>query len=69
MLDNVFVERLWRTVKYEHVYLHEYALAPELGKGLGEHLAFYNHERPHQGLSYQTSAGVHSARLSGPIVA
>jgi len=68
-LDNVFVERLWRTVKYEHVYLHEYALVPELEKGLGEYFSFYNHERPHQSLSYQTPAEVHFAVRSGPIVA
>jgi putative transposase len=68
-LDNVFVEGLWRTVKYEHVYLHEYALVPELEKGLGEYFSFYNHERPHQSLSYQTPAEVHFAVRSGPIVA
>jgi putative transposase len=66
-LDNVFVERLWRTVKYEHVYLHEYALVPELEKGLGEYFAFYNHERLHQSLSYQPPAEVHFAGLSCPI--
>lgn len=68
-LDNVFVERLWRTVKYEHVYLHEYNWVPELEKGLREYFAFYNHERPHQSLSYQTPAEVHSAGLSCPITA
>ena len=68
-LDNVFVERLWRTVKYEHVYLHEYALVPELEKGLGEYFSFYNYERPHQSLSYQTPAEVHPTGLSCPITA
>jgi putative transposase len=58
-LDNVFVERLWRSVKYEHVYLYEYAVVPELEKGLHEYFTFYNHERPHQSLSYQTPAEVH----------
>ena len=67
-LDNVFVERLWRSVKYEHVYLHEYARVPELEKGLHEYFAFYNHERPHQSLSYQTPAEVHSTGLSCPIL-
>ena len=67
-LDNVFVERLWRSVKYEHVYLHDYAWVPELEKGLHEYFAFYNHERPHQSLSYQTPAEVHSAGLCRPIV-
>jgi putative transposase len=66
-LDNVFVERLWRTVKYEHVYLYEYVLVPELEKGLHEYFAFYNQERPHQSLSYQTPAEVHFAGPSDPI--
>lgn len=68
-LDNVFVERLWRTVKYEHVYLHEYAFVPELEKGLGEYFAFYNQERLHQSLSYRPPAEVHFASLSCPITA
>ena len=68
-LDNVFVERLWRSVKYEHVYLYEYETVPGLEKGLGEYFTFYNHERPHQSLSYQTPAEVHFAGLSCPITA
>ncbi len=60
-LDNVFVERLWRSVKYEHVYLYEYALVTELEKGLNDYFTFYNRERPHQSLSYQTPAEVHFA--------
>ena len=63
-LDNVFVERLWRTVKYEHVYLHEYALVPGLEKGLGEYFSFYNQERLHQSLSYQTPTAHLSLILS-----
>jgi putative transposase len=62
-LDNVFVERLWRTVKYEHVYLHDYALVPELEKGLCEYFTFYNQERLHQSLAYQTPAEVHPAQM------
>ena len=58
-LDNVFIERLWRSVKYENVYLYEYAVVPELEKGLHEYFTFYNHERLHQSLSYQTPAEVH----------
>ena len=65
-LDNVFVERLWRTVKYEHVYLHDYALVPELEKGLHEYFSFYNHERLHQSLSYQTPVEVHLAGHCSP---
>lgn len=62
-LDNVFVERLWRTVKYEHVYLHDYTCVPELEKGLREYFTFYNQERLHQSLAYQTPAEVHHAQL------
>jgi putative transposase len=58
-LDNVFVERLWRSIKYEHVYLYDYALVMELEKGLEHYFTFYNCERPHQSLAYQTPAEVH----------
>ena len=58
-LDNIFVERLWRTVKYEHVYLMEYASVPELEAGLNTYFHFYNHERRHQSLGYQTPASVY----------
>jgi putative transposase len=58
------VERLWRSVKYEHVYLYEYTVVPELEKGLHTYFTFYNHERPHQGLAYQTPAQVHFASVS-----
>ena len=49
-LDNIFVERLWRSVKYEDIYLKGYASVPELLLGLTEYFAFYNGERPHQSL-------------------
>jgi len=55
-LDNVFVERLWRSVKYEEVYLHAYDDVAEARAGIGRYLAFYNDERPHQALGYQTPA-------------
>ncbi len=55
-LDNVFVERLWRLVKYEEVYLHAYADVTEARAGIGRYLAFYNDERAHQALGYQTPA-------------
>jgi putative transposase len=58
-LDNVFVERLWRTVKYEDVYLKRYETVPELAQGLRLYLAFYNEERLHQALGYRTPAGVY----------
>jgi putative transposase len=53
-LDNVFVERLWRSVKYEDVYLHGYEFVPELQRGLGRYFTFYNEERPHQSLEGRT---------------
>ena len=52
-LDNVFVERLWRTVKYENIYLQAYATVAELERGLRSYLWFYNEERLHQSLDYQ----------------
>ena len=57
--DNIFTERLWRTVKYEEVYLTEYANPREARHGLGHYFPFYNHERPHQALGYLTPAAVY----------
>ena len=59
-LDNVFVERLWRTVKYEEVYLKDYASVREARQGLGEYFMFYNYKRLHQALGYQTPAAIYS---------
>ncbi len=53
-IDNVFVERLWRSVKYEEVYLHAYETVAEARTGIGRYIEFYNLERPHQALGYQT---------------
>lgn len=58
--DNIFVERLWRTVKYEEIYLKAYPTVPELYHGLRGYFEFYNQARPHQGLNYQTPATVYS---------
>ena len=58
-LDNVFVERLWRTVKYEEVYLREYSTVLEAQQGLGCYFGFYNDERLHQALGYRTPAAVY----------
>jgi putative transposase len=58
-LDNIFVERLWRTVKYEDIYLKEYATVPALITGLTHYFTFYNEERFHQSLDYRTPAEVH----------
>ncbi len=52
--DNIFVERLWRTVKYEEVYLKAYADAREARRELGAYLRFYNDQRPHQALGCRT---------------
>jgi putative transposase len=61
-LDNVFVERLWRSVKYEDVYLRGYESVPELERGLAAYFRFYNHDRPHQSLDYRTPAQVHAGQ-------
>jgi putative transposase len=58
-LDNVFVERLWRSVKYEDIYLRCYEMVPELHSGLRRYFGFYNEERPHQSLDYRTPALVY----------
>ena len=63
-LDNVFVERLWRTVKYEDVYLRGYGSVPELERGLRAYFAFYNEVRLHQSLGYRTPAEVYRAGRS-----
>jgi putative transposase len=55
-MDNIFTERLWRTIKYENVYLHDYQNSREARTGIGEYLEFYNHKRRHQSLDYQTPA-------------
>jgi putative transposase len=52
--DNIFVERLWRSIKYEEVYLKAYQNGTEARAGIGAYLDFYNQERPHQALGYQT---------------
>jgi len=55
-LDNVFIERLWRTVKYEDIYLNDYGTAGELSSGLKRYFDFYVNERPHSSLGYRTPA-------------
>jgi putative transposase len=59
--DNIFVERLWRTVKYEEVYLKDYRNVPEARQGLGNYFPFYNDQRIHQALDYRTPKSVHFA--------
>jgi putative transposase len=58
-LDNVFVERLWRTVKYEDIYPHGYAAVPDLTHGLQQYFPFYNEQRFHQALDYRTPGTVY----------
>jgi putative transposase len=62
-LDNVFIERLWRSVKYEDIYLHGYETIAELVMGLTRYFAFYNEERRHQSLDYLTPAEVYARRV------
>lgn len=64
-LDNIFVERLWRSVKHEDVYLKGYGNMAELMVGLAQYFAFYNGERPHQSLGYQTPASVYRSGIGG----
>jgi putative transposase len=59
-MDNVFTERLWRSLKYEEVYLNDYANPREARQGIGHYLDFYNYERPHQSLGYFTPAQVYA---------
>ena len=63
-LDNIFVERLWRTVKYEDIYLKEYATVPALAAGLNDYFHLYNYERPHQSLQDCTPAVVYQKGLA-----
>ncbi len=58
-IDNVFIERLWRTVKYEDIYLKDYETVDELYQGLASYFAFYGQERPHQALGYRTPYDVY----------
>ncbi len=64
-LDNIFVERLWRSVKHEGVYLKGYATLPELRVGLAEYFVFYNTERTHQSLDYSTPDKVYRTASGG----
>jgi putative transposase len=64
-LDNVFVERLWRSLKYEEVYLREYESVIEAIEGIRKWFRFYNQDRPHQGLAYRTPAAVYAGRAVG----
>ncbi|HSD97515.1 MAG TPA: IS3 family transposase [Sulfuricaulis sp.] len=60
-LDNIFIERLWRSLKYEEVYLKDYSLVTEARAGIDRYFRFYNYERPHQSLNYRTPAALYKA--------
>jgi putative transposase len=60
-MDNIFVERLWRSLKYEEVYLKDYASVTEARAGIERYFRFYNHERLHQSLDYRTPAAIYWA--------
>jgi putative transposase len=57
--DNIFIERLWRTVKYEEVFLHDYRSIAEAKENLAKYFEYYNYERHHQGLKYKKPAEVY----------
>jgi putative transposase len=63
--DNIFIERLWRTVKYEEVYLKDYLDVREAVSNLKSYFAFYNHQRPHQALGYQMPAAIYFGKGKG----
>ena len=61
-MDNIFIERLWRSLKYEEVYLKDYQSVTEARAGIEKYFRFYNQERLHQSLDYRTPAGIYLAR-------
>jgi putative transposase len=61
-MDNIFIERLWRSLKYEEVYLKDYRSVTEARSGIAKYFRFYNQERVHQSLDYRTPAGLYLAR-------
>ena len=63
LIPNIFIERLWRTVKYEEVYLKDYETVYDALVGIGNYFPFYNNERPHQSLTYKTPSEVHCCRV------
>ncbi len=58
-VDNIFTERLWRTIKYEEVYLHEYSTPLKAQQSLDSYIEFYNQGRLHQALGYQTPGDIY----------
>jgi putative transposase len=66
-LDNIFIERLWRSLKYEEVFIKAYGSVSEARQGIGGWLRFYNEERPHQALGYRTPRGVFDGEACAPV--
>lgn len=66
-IDNVFIERLWKSVKYEEVYLKAYELMKEARRELGNYFELYNRRRRHQGLGRRTPDAVYWATLAEPV--
>ena len=65
-MDNVFIERLWRSIKYEEIYLFEHATVPALRAGVGKWFTRYNDWRPHEALGNLTPAAFYQKALTGP---
>ncbi len=68
-IDNVFIERLWRSVKYEEVYLRGYSTGIEARQWLSKYFSFYNNRRLHENLDYATPDEVYFGRLAAPVAA
>jgi putative transposase len=66
-LDNIFIERLWRSLKYEEGFIKAYGSVMEARRGIGGWLSFYNEERPHQALGYRTPRGVFDGEACAPV--
>jgi putative transposase len=63
-MDNIFTERLWRSVKYEEVYLHDYETPRQARQGLTAYFQLYNYQRPHQALDYLTPADLYLSKMN-----
>jgi putative transposase len=63
-MDNVFIERLWRSLKYECVYLYDFQTGSDAREGIGRWIAFYNHERPHSSLGDSTPMEMYRHRMA-----
>jgi putative transposase len=66
-LDNIFIERLWRSLKYEEVFIKAYGSVLEARRGIGRWLSFYNDERPHQALGYRTPGAIFAGEACGHV--